>query len=99
LDDSIKPASAHNALTTIVENGKEIKILRDNMPLPADVRQYPDAIAQALSQLRLVGVNGPYTVLLGTEAYTSLAETSDHGYPALEHVKRLVDDKIIWAPL
>ena len=27
-----KPTSAHNALTTIVENGKEIKILRDNMP-------------------------------------------------------------------
>jgi uncharacterized linocin/CFP29 family protein len=68
------------------------------MPLPADVRQYPDAIAQALSQLRLVGVNGPYTVLLGAEAYTSLAETRDHGYPVLEHVKRLVDDKIIWAP-
>jgi putative iron-dependent peroxidase len=32
LDDSVKPTSAHNALTTIVENGKEIKILRDNMP-------------------------------------------------------------------
>jgi porphyrinogen peroxidase len=32
LDDSIKPTSAHNALTTIVEGGKEIKILRDNMP-------------------------------------------------------------------
>src|SRR5271155_1502331 len=32
LDDSIKPSSAHNALTTIVEDGKEIKILRDNMP-------------------------------------------------------------------
>jgi putative iron-dependent peroxidase len=32
LDDSVKPASAHNALNTIVENGKEIKILRDNMP-------------------------------------------------------------------
>jgi putative iron-dependent peroxidase len=32
LDDSIKPTSAHNALTTIVEEGKEIKILRDNMP-------------------------------------------------------------------
>jgi putative iron-dependent peroxidase len=31
LDDSVKPTSAHNALTTIVENGKEIKILRDNM--------------------------------------------------------------------
>ena len=32
LDDSIKPTSAHNALTVIEENGREIKILRDNMP-------------------------------------------------------------------
>ena len=32
LDDSIKPTSAHNALTTITENGKELQILRDNMP-------------------------------------------------------------------
>ena len=32
LDDSVKPTSAHNALTTITEGGKEVKILRDNMP-------------------------------------------------------------------
>jgi porphyrinogen peroxidase len=32
LDDSIKPTSAHSALTTIAEDGKELKILRDNMP-------------------------------------------------------------------
>src|SRR5579862_7110022 len=32
LDDSVKPTFAHNALTTIVEDGKEVKILRDNMP-------------------------------------------------------------------
>jgi putative iron-dependent peroxidase len=32
LDDAIKPTSAHSALTTIVEGGKEMKILRDNMP-------------------------------------------------------------------
>jgi uncharacterized linocin/CFP29 family protein len=66
--------------------------------LPSDVGEYPRAIAEALSQLRLVGVNGPYAVLLGADAYTALSETSDHGYPVLEHVKRLVDDKIIWAP-
>jgi uncharacterized linocin/CFP29 family protein len=68
------------------------------MTLPADVRQYPDALAQALSQLRLVGVNGPYSVLLGADAYTALAETSDNGYPVLEHVKKLVKDEIVWAP-
>jgi uncharacterized linocin/CFP29 family protein len=66
--------------------------------LPADVRQYPEAIAQALSQLRGVGVNGPYAVLLGADAYTALAETSDHGYPVLQHVHRLVTSEIIWAP-
>jgi uncharacterized linocin/CFP29 family protein len=68
------------------------------MTLPADVRDYPDAIAQALTQLRLVGVNGPYSVLLSADAYTLLSETRDHGYPVLEHVKRLVNDQIIWAP-
>jgi uncharacterized linocin/CFP29 family protein len=66
--------------------------------LPADIRDYPDAIAQALSQLRLVGVNGPYSVLLSADAYTGLSETRDHGYPVLEHVRRLVEGEIIWAP-
>ena len=42
------------------------------MTLPADVRAYPDAIAQALNQLRLAGVNGPYCVVLGAEPYTRL---------------------------
>jgi uncharacterized linocin/CFP29 family protein len=68
------------------------------MTLPADVRNYPDAIAQALNQLRLVGVDGPYSVLLSADAYTALAEARDHGDPVLEHVRRLVDGEIIWAP-
>ena len=32
LDDSVKPNNAHSALTVIEEDGKELKILRDNMP-------------------------------------------------------------------
>ena len=31
LDDSVKPASAHNAVSKVVEDGRELKILRDNM--------------------------------------------------------------------
>ena len=68
------------------------------MALPAEVRAYPEVIARAVSQLRLVGVNGPYSVLLSSDAYTALSETTDNGYPVLEHVKRLIDGKIIWAP-
>jgi putative iron-dependent peroxidase len=32
LDDKTKPTYAHNALNKVVRDGKEIKILRDNMP-------------------------------------------------------------------
>jgi putative iron-dependent peroxidase len=32
LDPADKPSSAHNALTVIVENGQEVKIVRANMP-------------------------------------------------------------------
>lgn len=32
LEDSVKPSSAHNALTTITEDGEQLEIVRDNMP-------------------------------------------------------------------
>jgi porphyrinogen peroxidase len=32
LDVSVKPSCSHSSLTTIEQNGKEMKILRDNMP-------------------------------------------------------------------
>ena len=32
LDDAAKPTSAHNILTTIVEDGEQLEIVRDNMP-------------------------------------------------------------------
>jgi uncharacterized linocin/CFP29 family protein len=66
--------------------------------LPNDVVNYPDVIAHALSQLRLVGVNGPYSIVLGADAYTTLSEASDHGYPVIQHIQRLVTEEIIWAP-
>ncbi len=66
--------------------------------LPADVADYPDAIAHALSELRIAGVNGPYSVVLGAETYTAVAEARDHGYPVIQHIYRLVETEIIWAP-
>src|SRR5262250_159381 len=66
--------------------------------LPEDVRAYPAAIARALGQLRESGVDGPYSVALSADAYIAVSETSDHGYPVLEHIARLVSGDIIWAP-
>jgi uncharacterized linocin/CFP29 family protein len=66
--------------------------------LPAEPRQYPDAVSRALTTLRLAGVAGPYSLLLGADAYTAVSETSDHGYPIAEHLGRLLDAPPIWAP-
>ncbi len=68
------------------------------LQLPADVAGYPAAVAQAVSQLRLAGVNGPYTLVLGEGPFTSASGGGDEGYPVLRHIQRLVDDEIIWAP-
>ena len=68
------------------------------LAMPADVREMPDVISQALSELRLAGVDGPYSVLLSADVYTEVSETTAHGYPIREHLNRLVDGEIIWAP-
>jgi uncharacterized linocin/CFP29 family protein len=68
------------------------------LTLPADVRAYPDAVSQAITALRLAGVDGAYTLALSADAYTAVSETSDHGYPIHEHLARLLDGDIIWAP-
>ena len=66
--------------------------------IPPHVKGYAGAVAQAVSQLRLAGVNGPYTLLLGAEAYTAASGGSDEGYPVLRHIQPLVDGEIVWAP-
>ncbi|AMO76600.1 family 1 encapsulin nanocompartment shell protein [Pseudomonas citronellolis] len=66
--------------------------------LPANVRGYSGAVAQALSQLRLAGVNGPYALVLGADAYTAASGGSDEGYPVFHHMEQQVDGGIIWAP-
>jgi uncharacterized linocin/CFP29 family protein len=68
------------------------------LTLPADVKSYPVTVAQAVSQLRLAGVNGPYALLLATEPYTAIGGASDDGYPVLDHIQHLVDGEIVWAP-
>jgi len=68
------------------------------LTLPSNVRSYPDVVAQAVSQLRLAGVNGPYALVLGADPYTIVNGGSDEGYPVLQHIQRLIDGEIIWAP-
>jgi putative iron-dependent peroxidase len=82
LDDAVKPTSAHNALTTIVENGKEIKILRDNMPFGNAARgefgtyfigyaRSPRTVEQMLDNMFIGRPPGNYDRLLDFSRATS----------------------------
>jgi len=68
------------------------------LSLGGAVADYPSAIASALGRLRDRGVGGPYAVALSERAYTELTEATQHGYPVLQHVRRLIDGPIVWAP-
>lgn len=66
--------------------------------LPSGVKRYPEAVAQAVGQLRLAGVEGPYALVLGGDAYIAASGGSDDGYPVFHHIERIVEGGIIWAP-
>jgi len=70
------------------------------LPGPAEQAvRLPDAVSEALEQLRQAGVAGPYALALGPDAHGALTRTSgDGGYPVLRHVQRLIDAPVIWAP-
>jgi uncharacterized linocin/CFP29 family protein len=53
---------------------------------------------RALNRLRDEGVDGPYAIALDEECYKSLTETTHGGYPALDHIRHLVDGPLVWAP-
>jgi uncharacterized linocin/CFP29 family protein len=79
-------------------NGVRASSSNTALALPGEARDYPDVVSKAVSQLRLAGVAGPYSLLLSADAYTAVSETTEHGYPVREHLSRLLDGDIIWAP-
>jgi uncharacterized linocin/CFP29 family protein len=66
--------------------------------LSDDYEIYPVLVATALNKLRNEGVSGPYAIALGERYYTDLTESTKGGYPVLEHVRKLVDGPLVWAP-
>jgi uncharacterized linocin/CFP29 family protein len=60
---------------------------------------YPRPVAAAVERLLHNGISGPYGLALGGEEYTRVVETAEHGgYPLLEHLRKIIEGPIIWAP-
>jgi uncharacterized linocin/CFP29 family protein len=71
----------------------------DAIKLGEDCGQYPGHVARAIEALLRVGIDGPYGLALGPEAYTRVLETTEHGgYPLLSHLRQIIGGPLVWAP-
>jgi uncharacterized linocin/CFP29 family protein len=69
------------------------------MPLGANPDDYPRPVAAAVETLLSNGISGPYALALGGEQYKIVVETAEEGgYPLLDHLRKILEGPIVWAP-
>lgn len=66
--------------------------------ITTDYEKYPGVVANAVHKLHTAGVDGPYAIALGPRCYMGLTTTTDDGFPVIEHVRRILNGPIVWAP-
>jgi uncharacterized linocin/CFP29 family protein len=70
-----------------------------DVPRGGDFNDYPRPVAKAVELLLQSGVGGPYGLALGTDDYTGVIETAEHGgYPLFDHLRQILDGPIVWSP-
>jgi uncharacterized linocin/CFP29 family protein len=70
------------------------------LTLPGNADGYPRPVALAVERLLQSGVEGPYGLALGSECFTRVSETAEHGgYPLRDHLAKILEGgPIVWAP-
>ena len=69
------------------------------IPLSDDLTACPRHIARAVEVLLRSGVGGPYGLALSPEVYKAVVETTEHGgYPLFDHLRKILDGPLVWAP-
>ncbi len=64
-----------------------------------DFDDFPRPVAKAVELLLRSGIEGPYGLALGTDDYTAVAETAEHGgYPLFDHLRKILGGPIVWSP-
>jgi uncharacterized linocin/CFP29 family protein len=71
----------------------------DAISLGEDCERYPRHVARAVEALLRAGVGGPYGLALGPQAYTRVLKTTEHGgYPLFDHLRKIIEGPLVWAP-
>jgi uncharacterized linocin/CFP29 family protein len=69
------------------------------LTLGEEADSYPRPVARAVEQLLQAGIGGPYALALGSDEFTRVSETAEHGgYPLRDHLRKILDGPVLWAP-
>lgn len=68
------------------------------IPLGIDVDDVPMTVAMALETLRVAGIDGPYGLVLSSDRYHTLRQTTKTGYPLYRVVRKMIGGPIHWSP-
>jgi uncharacterized linocin/CFP29 family protein len=69
------------------------------MQLGDDAGGYAKSVAGSIERLLQAGISGPYALALGGDGYRTVVGTAEHGgYPLLEHLRKILEGPIAWAP-
>jgi uncharacterized linocin/CFP29 family protein len=84
----------HGAIIGIAESSPLERMQLGEIP-----DAYPQPVAGAVERLLHNGIGGPYALALGGEQYQRVVETAEQGgYPLLEHLRKILEGPIVWAP-
>jgi uncharacterized linocin/CFP29 family protein len=69
------------------------------VPRVADFFDYPQRVARAVDLLLEEGISGPFGLALGPGHYTAVMQSTERGgYLLSEHLRRILEGPIVWAP-
>ncbi|HEY3816114.1 MAG TPA: family 1 encapsulin nanocompartment shell protein [Polyangiaceae bacterium] len=84
------------------EEGDITGVIEASPHKPIEVKgilDWPKAVVAGLEVLRAAGVNGPYALALGLQAYDELDADSEDGYPLRRRIaETLPEVSLVWAP-
>jgi uncharacterized linocin/CFP29 family protein len=69
------------------------------LQLGEEADSYPRPVARAVEHLLQSGIEGPYALALGSDEFTRVAESAEHGgYPLRDHLRKILEGPMVWAP-
>jgi len=74
------------------------RIAHRPVSLPKNTQEFPQAVAQAVATMTREGIEGPFALVLGSEAWAGLMQSGAGGYPPQRIIRELIDSEPRMSP-